>query len=41
MLKELEFNFKTLSVTEKFLLCLIAILTIVILTFSLLIIFTI
>jgi len=40
MLKELEFNFKNLSLTEKFLLCLIAILVIAILSFSLLIIFT-
>jgi len=38
MLKELEI--KKLSPAEKFLLCLIAILTIAILTFSLLIIFT-
>lgn len=40
MLKELEFNFKNLSFAEKFLICLIAILVIAILSFSLLIIFT-
>lgn len=40
MLKDLEINFKNLSLAEKFLLCLIAILVIAILSFSLLIIFT-
>jgi len=38
MLRDLEINFKNLSTAEKFLICLIAILTIAIFGFSLLII---
>jgi len=38
MLRDLEINFKNLSMTEKFLICLIAILVIAIFGFSLLII---